>query len=164
VDKQAQTRTFQQLGDRRLRLRSLIPSVAQEIGVPVTRLERIQWLHRSLLSALEMMSDETGYGERHGARAVFAERSVVVRARLLATARALRFSGVGRSESPFENASANPAPAALAPELQEPYWLIVHFEEQVQTLCTLLFQIRPHWDIERNTAPTVQVKRTGDLN
>jgi uncharacterized membrane protein YccC len=161
IDEQAQLTAFRPLGKRLVQLRSLLPWVAREIDVPVAQLEQIQWLHRSMLSALEMMSDGTGCGELHSARDAFVERSMAVRARLLTTARALRFGGVGRGRDPSTTDAsaatpshalqdANPAPATLAPELQGPYWLTLHFEEQVESLCTLLLEIKPNWNIEHS--------------
>jgi uncharacterized membrane protein YccC len=168
VDKQAQLATFRRLGERLVRLRSLMPSVAREINVPVARLEQVQWLQRSMLSALEMMSDVMNDGPQHRTRTTFAGRDAAVRAWLLTAARALRFGGAGRGD---QSAADALRPAAnegqpmqetyarsdlggdpLAPALQGPHWLALRFEEQVQALRAVLLEIEPNWNIERRPA------------
>ncbi|MFD1558023.1 FUSC family protein [Paraburkholderia silviterrae] len=99
VDTDAQVETFRRLNGRLVQLRALMPSVAKEIDVPLTRLEQVQRLHRSLLSSLEMMSTGLGNYEQRLVRVAFAGRSACVREALLATARALRFGGTRHPEA-----------------------------------------------------------------
>ncbi|WP_425018604.1 FUSC family protein [Paraburkholderia caballeronis] len=97
LDADAQTDAFRRLGEGLVQLRALMPSVAKEIDVPQARLEQVQRLHRSMLSALEMLSDGVGHDARQPVRLAFAARGAAVRTMLLATARALRFGGAHRA-------------------------------------------------------------------
>ncbi|PLZ01577.1 FUSC family protein [Burkholderia sp. WAC0059] len=164
VDAAAQTKTFQRLGERLVQLRGLMPSVAKEIDLPPAKLDEIQRLHRSLLSALEMMSDGMGHYERAAVRAAFARHGAAggdtVRAMLLATARALRFGGANEAwagsgalrlpahdPAPPETAAEHASPLPL--DLQGPYWLGLRVEAQVDQLRALLLATESHWNIER---------------
>lgn len=60
----AQLAAFVALGQRLVKLRSLMPSVAKEIDVPLKELEAIQRLNRSILSALEMISTAALAGQQ----------------------------------------------------------------------------------------------------
>jgi len=168
--------TFTRLNTRLVQLRALMPSVAKEIDVPLARLEQVQRLHRSLLSALEMMTMGMQRYEQQLIEVAFAGRGAHVRAALLQTARALRFGGGrhpgaaarmprmaraagagGRSDARFEDDGAWPeAPsvpsAPLAPGMQGPYWIGLRVEEQVEQLRALLLETEPRWNIERATA------------
>jgi uncharacterized membrane protein YccC len=172
VDNDAQVQTFMRLNARLVQLRALMPSVAKEIGVPLARLEQVQRLHRSLLSALEMLCTGTGSYEQALVRVAFAERSETVRRALLATARALRFGGGrhpeaaqqalrtvgargegsgggdGAAESDQESTQAQPQ-GCPEPQMQGPYWLSLRVEEQVERLRALLLETEPRWNIER---------------
>jgi hypothetical protein len=140
-----------------------MPSVAKEIDVPVARLEQIQRQHRSLLSAVEMMSTGMERCEREVIRLAFAGGAAGVREALLAAARALRFGGGRHPEAAAQalrlapadgqagGAETQPAPAELTPELQGPYWLGQRVEEQVAELRALLLETEPRWNIERAT-------------
>lgn len=170
VDGDEFVRTFMRLNDRLVQLRGLMPSVAREIDVPVARLEQIQRLHRSLLSALEMMSTGMERYERQLVRVAFDERGARVREALLAMARALRFGGTRDPEAAARalrpanwappvaqdgaDAAAFPEPARgpFAPEMQGLYWLSLRVEEQVDMLRALLLETEPRWNIERASA------------
>jgi uncharacterized membrane protein YccC len=169
VDGDAQIQTFMRLNERLVQLRALMPSVAKEIDVPLARLEHIQRLHRSLLSALEMMSMGMQRYEQQLIQVAFAGRGASVREELLQTARALRFGGARHPEAVAQalhpvrhlgpdtqggrdGASPGPCAASLAPEMQGPYWLGLRVEEQVDMLRALLLETEPHWNIERATA------------
>jgi uncharacterized membrane protein YccC len=175
----AHTEAFRRLSDGLVQLRTLMPSVAKEIDVPVSQLEQVQRLLRSMLSALEMLSEGVGHDARQPVRLAFSARSPAVRGMLLASARALRFGAAQRRGSAADalaawddgevaderaaavepvTASGEPAVAArppepaagpLAPELQGPWWLALRFEQQVDELRALLLATEPKWNIER---------------
>jgi uncharacterized membrane protein YccC len=156
LDADEQIAIFAALGARLIQLRALMPSVAKEIGVPQQQLEAIQRLHRSLLSALEMMSTGALAHADAAERAQFARQCGVeasaVRTMLLAMARALRFGSGARLRvradalSAIEAAGA--APAELRADLQGPYWLGQRLAEQVDQLRALLLETEPNWNIE----------------
>jgi len=173
LDADAHTDAFRRLGEGLVQLRALMPSVAKEIDVPLSSLDQIQRLHRSMLSALEMLSGAVGHDARQPVRLAFGARGAAVRAMLLATARALRFGGGAQrkwsaadalrpprddEENGAMTAAAavaverppEPAAGPLAPELQGPSWLALRFEEQVDELRALLLAIEPNWNIERS--------------
>jgi uncharacterized membrane protein YccC len=99
LDADTHTETFRQLSERLVQLRALMPSVAKEIDVPQWQLEQIQRLHRSMLTALEMLSGAQGEDTQQPVRLAVSARVAAVRAMLLATARALRFGGERRTWS-----------------------------------------------------------------
>jgi uncharacterized membrane protein YccC len=162
ASEEEQLRRFLQINQQLVQLRSLMPSVAKEIDVPQPKLEEIQRLHRSMLSALELLA--TG-PLRHAdavARATYSTQCAaevrVVRATLLAMARGLRF---GRATH-FGIPAASPlvpthgeAALMLPTDLQGPYWLAQRLAEQVERLRELLLETEPNWNIERHSR-TVQ--------
>lgn len=166
LDAEAQVQTFLRLGERLVQLRSLMPSVTKETGVPMSTLEDIQRLHRSLLSALEMLSTAALGQTDPAARAAFARAANVdapeVRAALLAMARALRFTGakglrmantptVGVPEGEISAVeAASSAGASL--DLLGPCWLGRRIAGQVDCLRALLVETEPQWNIERHAA------------
>jgi uncharacterized membrane protein YccC len=171
VDADEHVSAFMRMNARLVQLRALMPSVAGEIDVPVAQLEQIQRLHRSLLSALEMMSTGVERCERQAVRAAFAEGGAGVRGGLLAMARALRFGGGHHPEAaaralrreqavaPAADAddcgalTAPPLPIVpLAADLQGPHWLGQRVEEQVAALRALLLETEPRWNIEHAQA------------
>jgi len=147
---------FIRMGKRLVQLRSLMPSVAKEIDVPIGRLDEIQRLHRSMLSALEMLS--TGTLAHADMRDAFAQQcgegANAVRLTMLATARALRFAGTAKFRMPEAARAADMctdssrAEKEIAPELQGPYWLAQRYAEQVERLRALLSATEPNWNIE----------------
>ncbi|AXE99062.1 FUSC family protein [Paraburkholderia hospita] len=155
--------TFIRVGKRLVQLRSLMPSVAKEIDLPIAQLDEIQRLHRSMLSALEMLS--TGTLAHPDRRDAFAQRcgeeANAVRLTLLAAARALRFAGATQFRMP-DAATLSSTPEAkqgaqtpceeMAPDLQGPYWLAQRFAEQVERLRALLAASEPNWNIERGAS------------
>jgi len=170
VDPDEQVQTFMRLNARLVQLRALMPSVAKEIDVPQARLEQVQRIHRSILSALEMLSTSTGTCEQALVREAFAQRGERVRGALLAAARALRFGGGRHPEAAAQAlrmpaslaqgsetgetgmnvaAQAEAAVGPLAPQMQGPYWLSLRVEEQVAHLRALLLETEPRWNIER---------------
>ena len=169
-----QTRTFLRLGTRLVQLRALIPSVAKEIDVPPSTLDDIQRLHRSMLSALEMMTTGTLTHVDAAARAAFAQQCGPqwhrVRGVLLGTARALRFAGATRFRmpeppparaavagmpiDPATNLQADPQPD-LPADLHGPYWLGLRLAEQVEQLRSLLAQTEANWNIDGHTKPPI---------
>lgn len=159
VDSGEQLAAFAALGQRLVKLRSLMPSVAKEIDVPLKELESIQRLHRSILSALEMMSTATlaepgsaASAAREGRR----DRNVyAVRATLIAIARALRFGSHTRKWLPADGAwppDALPIVATDSQTLNGPQWLAQRFAGQVDELRVLLARTETHWNIERRSA------------
>ncbi|ACC71284.1 FUSC family protein [Paraburkholderia phymatum] len=153
-----QVAAFIRMGKRLVQLRSLMPSVAKEIDLPIAKLDDIQRLHRSMLSALEMLSTGTlAHAQRCDA---FAQRcgdeTGPVRMTLLGAARALRFAGTTHFRMP--DAAASPVSLACqptatqdketAPELQGPLWLAQRFAEQVERMRALLAATEANWNIE----------------
>ncbi len=160
IDADVQIETFMRLNTRLVQLRALMPSVAKEIDVPLAQLEQIQRLHRSLLSALEMMSTGLEHAEQRSVQCAFAERAGRVRAMLLATARALRFGGGSRHVVASEALRAATMPPdcaialagaspALGADLEGARWLGQRVEEQVDQLRALVLATEPNWNIER---------------
>lgn len=156
-DQDEQVKVFLELNKRLIQLRTLMPSVAKEIELPSGKLETIQRVHRSMLSALEIMATGTLVHADAAARAAFAQQCGVeahaVRAMLLMMARGLRFGGAKRFLNPQPVPVCAPPGALaphLAPELQGPYWLGERFIEQVDRLRTLLLETEPNWNIERH--------------
>lgn len=159
LDPDEQIKVFLELNKRLIQLRALLPSVAKEIELPQGKLETIQRIHRSMLSALEIMATGTLVHADAAARAAFAQECGVearaVRAMLLAMARGLRFGGAKRFLNPQPAAVCAPRGALathLAPELQGPYWLGERLIEQVDRLRALLLETEPNWNIERHGA------------
>ncbi|SDH80957.1 FUSC family protein [Paraburkholderia phenazinium] len=159
LDPDEQIKTFLELNVRLVQLRTLMPSVAKEIEAPPEKLEEIQRVHRSVLSALEIMATGTLAHADAAARAAFAQQcgaeAHAVRAMLLAMARGLRFGGAARFLAPKVVLARVPGSALalhLAPELQGPYWLGERMIEQVDRLRALLLETEPNWNIERHGA------------
>lgn len=154
-----QIKVFLELNARLVQLRSLMPSVAKEIEVPQSQLESIQRVHRSVLSALELMASGTLTQADAAARAAFAQQcgaeARAVRATLLAMSRGLRFGGTARFRMPQTSLVCTPNVAlqCLAPELQGPYWLGERVVEQVERLRVMLLETEPKWNIERRRGP-----------
>jgi uncharacterized membrane protein YccC len=154
VDAEAFTADFIAMNARLVSSRSLLPSVAQEIDVPVATLEDIQHLHRSILGALEMMAAAVPDNASGLAASCNAEERAV-RHTMLLMARALRFGRVGllhvATGSPAAAARldrAARAAATLAPELQGPYWLAQRLTGQVDGLRLRLIDIEHKWNLE----------------
>ncbi len=156
------TRRFLAMSGRLVVSRSLLPSVAKEIGVSVGQLEEIQRLHRSILAALEMMATALpgaegalGAVNNDAPLAAIDADDHAVRHTLLLMARALRFGRVGLLHAPTGSreavlrlkVTANVA-AALAPDMQGPYWLAQRLAEQVDQLRLRLIDIERKWNIE----------------
>jgi uncharacterized membrane protein YccC len=158
-DADEQIKTFLELNARLVQLRALMPSVAKEIEVPPGKLEEIQRVHRSVLSALEIMASGALAQANAAGRAAFARQcgaeARAVRAMLLAMARGLRFGGAARFLAPKVVLAGVPGGALaqhLALELQGPYWLGERLIEQVDHLRALLLETESNWNIERHGA------------
>ncbi|TXC86111.1 FUSC family protein [Paraburkholderia azotifigens] len=147
-----QVAVFIRMGKRLVQLRSLMPSVAKEIDLPIAKLDQIQGLHRSMLSALEMLS--TGTLAHAELRDAFAqqcgEEANAVRMTLLGAARALRFAGTTHFRMPDAAASFEPMTPEnkTSPDLQGPLWLAQRFAEQVERMRSLLAATEANWNIE----------------
>ncbi|WP_118183842.1 FUSC family protein [Paraburkholderia phosphatilytica] len=162
-DTETQNRVFIQLGGRLVQARGLMPSVAKEIDVPNARLEEIQRLHRTMLSALEMMVEGALAHADASGRAAFAHQCHPqmreMRASMLEMARALRFSATLEPRTPAPRGGASCEPADDAPTTQltaaqlGPFWLGERLAEQVGQLRGLLYAIEPNWNIERRIRP-----------
>jgi uncharacterized membrane protein YccC len=151
-----QIKVFLELNARLVQLRALMPSVAKEIEVPHSQLENIQRVHRSVLSALELMAGGALTQADAAARAAFAQQcgteARAVRGTLLMMARGLRFGGTTRFRIPQTPVVCPPdatSPQLLAPELQGPFWLGQRVVEQVERLRAMLLETEPQWNIER---------------
>jgi uncharacterized membrane protein YccC len=151
---EALVKEFAAMTARLVSSRSLLPSVAKEIDVPLASLEEIQRLHRSILSALEMLATAVP-GNTTALTASDNAEKRAVRQTMLLMARALRFGRVGLLHA----ASGSPAAAArlartaglaavLAPELQGPYWLAERLAEQVDQMRLRLIDIERKWNLE----------------
>jgi uncharacterized membrane protein YccC len=168
-DADEEIKTFLELNARLVQLRPLMPWVAKETGVPQAKLEEIQRVHRSMLSALEMMATGALAHADIAARAAFSRQcsaeARTVRAMLLAMARGLRFGGAARFLAPqvvLARVPGGTVPEHLAPELQGPYWLGERMIEQVDRLRALLLETEPNWNIERHgTAARVAAAKPG---
>jgi uncharacterized membrane protein YccC len=128
ITEEQQVGRFLQINKRLVQLRSLMPSVAKEIDVPQAKLEEIQRLHRTVLSALELLATGPLRHADDGARALYAQQCGVevhsVRATLLAIARALRFGHATHSGIPAASllVQTHRDPALRLPsDLQGPY-------------------------------------------
>jgi uncharacterized membrane protein YccC len=152
-----QVAAFIRMGKRLVQLRSLMPSVAKEIDLPIAKLDQIQGLHRSMLSALEMLSTGTlAHPEMCDAFAQqCGEQANAVRMTLLGAARALRFAGTTHFRMPEAVASFEPVTPEkeTAPDLQGPLWLAQRFAEQVERMRSLLAGTEANWNIEGGGAP-----------
>lgn len=163
IDADEQLATFAALGQRLVKLRSLMPSVAKEIDVPLKNLESIQRLNRALLSALEMMSTAAPAEPRDAAPAIgigkHDAQAYAVRVTLIAMARALRFGSDTRQWLP-SGAAWPPGAAAIVVHddrsVGGPQWLAQRFAEQVDRLRALLAETESRWNIERRAQPAGQ--------
>lgn len=141
---------FAELSRRSISLRNLMPSVSKEMNVPLARLEEIQNLHRSILSALEMLSAApigkiNKIDERARLNAFYLEGHHM-RASLLGIARVLRadFSVPVRMVTAEALREARPTTeaASLPSELQGTFWLLQQMIDQIDRLRRLLLTIR----------------------
>ncbi|OAJ51302.1 hypothetical protein A6V36_15210 [Paraburkholderia ginsengiterrae] len=164
ISEEEQVKYFLAINKRLVQLRSLMPSVAKEIDVPQSKLEEIQRLHRSVLSALELLATGPLMQADAAARAAYAEHCGpdvrAVRALLLAIARGLRFGRATHfgipAASPLAKANVDAA-LRLPPEYQGPYWLGQRLAEQVDRLRERLLEIEPNWNIERHSRTVLKV-------
>jgi uncharacterized membrane protein YccC len=163
ISDDAQVKRFLAINKRLVQLRSLMPSVAKEIDVPLAKLDEIQRLHRSVLSSLELLATGSLMRADAKARAAYARECGVevhaVRGILLAMARGLRFGRATHfgipAASPLAQACSDAA-LELPPDLQGPYWLGQRFAEQVDRLRALLLETEPNWNIERHSRTLLQ--------
>lgn len=163
---------FAGLGERLIKQRSLMPSVAKEIDVPLDRLEEIQRLHRSLIATLEMIATAAtaatevpevppapGGAVLAAAVGKREPQAYAVRATLLAMARALRFGSDTHARLPADGRWPPGAPVIFATDAQKlrgPEWLTQRFAEQVEQLRALLAETEGRWNIERRTTPAMR--------
>lgn len=173
LDVEAHVAAFAALNGRLVKLRSLMPSVAKEVDIPLKRLEAIQRMHRSMLSALEMMSTSAAVHPAEPADG--GEDARAVRAALLRTARALRFGSASRGGQRLgfglppaggqadEGADADIGEARGTPDetLPGPRWVAQWFEEQVDALRALLADTERQWHIEGDAAARTHVRGRG---
>lgn len=146
---QQQLDDFARINGRLVQLRSLIAPVAKELQVPVSRLEEIQRLHRSILSALEMLafaaSQREAAADWGDSRTLLLSRRSMIRRTLLAMSRALRSGVTAPLATPLcglGGAATGPNPdRALPYDLQGSYWLSQRLAEQVQQMSGLLAQV-----------------------
>jgi uncharacterized membrane protein YccC len=157
LSEEEQAASYLRMARRLVQLRAVMPWVAKETDIAQARIDQIQQLHRSLLSALEIMSNDVLTRADQATREAFARQcranAFAVRAVLLGLARALRFTHAEqvRMPAPCPAEALDPAGAALvAPELQGPYWLNERLAEQVERLRTLIVETEPGWNIERH--------------
>jgi uncharacterized membrane protein YccC len=163
ISDDAQVKRFLAINKRLVQLRSLMPSVAKEIDVPLAKLDEIQRLHRSVLSSLELLATGSLMRADAEARAAYARECGVevhaVRGILLAVARGLRFGRATHFGIPAASPLVQPCSDAaleLPPDLQGPYWLGQRFAEQVDRLRALLLETEPNWNIERHSRTLLQ--------
>ncbi|MEA3087455.1 MAG: hypothetical protein QOC89_5152 [Paraburkholderia sp.] len=164
ITDEEQVKRFLAINKRLVQLRSLMPSVAKEIDVPLATLDEIQRLHRSVLSSLELLATGSLMRSDAVARAAYAQECGAevhaVRGILLAMARALRFGRVTHfgipAAAPLAQAHSDIA-LELPRDLQGPYWLGQRLAEQVDRLRVLLLETEPNWNIERHSRALLQV-------
>jgi uncharacterized membrane protein YccC len=164
ISEEEQVKRFLLINRRLVQLRSLMPSVAKEIDVQQSKLEEIQRLHRSVLSALELLATGPLMHADAAARAAYAAQCGVevraVRGILLAMARALRFGRVTHFSIPAASPLAqrhSDIALTLPGDLQGPYWLGQRLAEQVDRLRALLLATEPNWNIERHSRTLLKI-------
>lgn len=137
-----QVTQFARLSGRLVQLRSLITPAAREMHVAPSQLEEIQRLHRSIISALEMLafaaSERAAPVDWGESRPFLSRRRSTIRRQLLAISRALRSGDVQRLEAyvtRMADSPRGPGPdRALSYELQGSYWLAQRLSEQVDQM------------------------------
>jgi uncharacterized membrane protein YccC len=149
---EARSAAFVDLNRRSITLRNLLPSVAKEMEVPLSRLEDIQDQHRSILASLEMISGVPlgAAGASHQAvLQAFRVEGHTMRAVLLAMARALRTGDAAARLKSYAARDLLPGAsleamntAALPEPLQGPYWLMRQAIGQIDRLRMLLMTLR----------------------
>ncbi len=164
LDIETHVAAFAALNSRLVKLRSLMPSVAKEVDIPLKRLEAIQRVHRSMLSTLEMMSTSAAAHPLVGQDA--ADDTPAVRASLIRMARALRFGSESRAglrlQIPLAGAGGQAVSASRGtPDtgLPGPRWVAQWFAEQTDALRALLADTESQWHIEGDAAARAQMHR-----
>jgi uncharacterized membrane protein YccC len=171
LEVEAHVAAFAALNDRLVKLRALMPSVSKEVDIPLKRLEAIQRMHRSMLTALEMMSTSAAVHPSVAATDEASADARAVSAALLRMARALRFGSKSRAGQRLSVAlpgvgaavSGQGAAARGIPDeaLAGPRWVAQWFAEQVDALRALLADTGPQWHIEGDGATRVQGRPRG---
>jgi uncharacterized membrane protein YccC len=166
LEVEAHVAAFAALNDRLVKLRALMPSVAKEVDIPLKRLEAIQRMHRSMLTALEMMSTSAAVHPSMAAAGEANPGARAVRASLLRMARALRFGSKSRAGERLSVALPGTGAAVSAeggemrgiPDeaLLGPRWVAQWFAEQVNALRALLADTEQQWHIEGDAAAREQ--------
>lgn len=166
LEVEAHVAAFAALNDRLVKLRALMPSVAKEVDIPLKRLEAIQRMHRSMLTALEMMSTSAAVHPSMAAAGEANPGARAVRASLLRMARALRFGSKSRAGERLSVALPGTGAAVSAeggeirgiPDeaLLGPRWVAQWFAEQVNALRALLADTEQQWHIEGDAAARAQ--------
>lgn len=162
LDVEGHVAAFAALNARLVKLRSLMPSVAKEVDIPLKRLEAIQRMHRSMLSALEMMS--TSAAVHASAVQAAADDADPVRASLLRMARALRFGSESRAGQrlavPPSVGKGGVSKERGTPDdaLPGPRWVAQWFGEQTDALRALLADTERQWHIEGDAAARAQMR------
>lgn len=165
LDVETHVAAFAALNGRLVKLRSLMPSVAKEVDIPLKRLEAIQRLHRSTLSALEMMS--TSAAMHPSTRAELGDDAHAERAALLRMARALRFGshsragerlGVPSLAAGHAHEDGDERSGAPDDSMPGPRWVAGWFAQQVDVLRALLADTEPHWHIEGDAAARARTR------
>lgn len=137
---QEQLRRYAELGKRLIELRTLMPSVAKETGIPLASLEAVQSRHRAILSGLEML-----LASAHGLMQCGRLPALIpcvrgdigqLRRTALLTARALRSGDIGRlpGASGAGQASGPAYMGEVAADLEGPHWLCRQLARQVEGL------------------------------
>lgn len=160
LDVETHVAAFAAMNARLVKLRSLMPSVAKEVDIPLKRLEAIQRMHRSMLSALEMMSTSAAVHPASGEGMGDDARSVC--ASLLGMARALRFgseSRAGQRLAAPPRVGGQPPQATPDDALLGPRWVAQWFAEQIDALRTVLADTESQWHIEGDAAAREQMGR-----
>jgi len=164
LDIEAHVAAFAALNTRLVKLRSLMPSVAKEVDIPLKRLEAIQRVHRSMLSALEMMSTSAAVHPLVTRNAT--DDAHAIRASLLQMARALRFGSESRAgqrlDRPVARLGGQGARASGGTpdtDLPGPRWVAQWFAEQAEALRALLSDTESQWHIEGDAAARAQMRR-----
>lgn len=168
TDAHARQQAFVALGERLVQIRSLMPSVAKEIGVPLGWLESLQREHRVLLGALDLLLDARGEsgtvaGDATGRAATLAAGVALdgdaryLRDLLIALSRALRRGRTAHLTALTRAPAAAAAVGSGASAAKSPGRsadLTEQMIERVERIRALLLAQEARWNIERHVAPS----------
>jgi uncharacterized membrane protein YccC len=150
VDDTAHLREMARLGTLLVQLRSLMPSVAKETGLPLTQIEAIQRGLRRCISTLEMLSGAQPAPDDADGRAyvvrTFAHDNRRLRAMLFGAGRALKFGALARLQ-PGAVPPAGAPPTDAPARLSEFVSLSVTLDREIESLRARLLDTARLWNL-----------------